>query len=311
MIDLINRLASVPAVSGRERAICEIIENELSSSCETFYLPSGDLIVKKNGRSKDAKKLMIATNVDVRGFFVTFAESDGKFRLALSDSEFSFAKHIGKTLISSDGTKTRLISEKDTEPKFSDIYIKIEEGSNGTLNPGDFLSPETVITEDNGQLIGLNVASRALICAMINSAKSILPDYDIYFAFNSCGLPGGRGAKSAAYAIKPDASISLRTISSDKTTPIILARDGLSLSSLDLFDKAIACAKYAAIDFSLSATASGTRDAWSISTSNTGIPTVSLALPCTDSDEYSESISKDTVFEFSRIITVLGKNILN
>ena len=311
MTELITKLSSATAVSGRERDICEIIKNELPASCEIFYLPSGDLIVKKSGRSENAKRIMIATNVDVRGFFTTFTEKDGKIRLALSDSEFDFSKHIGETLVSSGKIKARLLSEKETSPRLSDIYAEAKDTDVDFINPGDFFTLETTISEENGRISGLDIASRAVIYAMIESAKNISPEHDVYFAFNSCGIPGGRGAKSAAFAIRPDAAISLRTLDSTESVPVLLARDGMSLSSIDLFDKAIACAQNASFELSLSATATGTRDAWSISTSNTGIPIVSLALPCLDLSEKTESISKDTVLKFSEMITALGENILN
>ncbi len=309
MTELIKRLSSAPAVSGRERALCDIIKDELSAYLETFYLPSGDLIVKIPGRTKNAKKIMISTNVDVRGFFVTFIEGDGKIRLALSDGEFAFSKHIGKTLVSANGIKARLLSEKEDQPRLSDIYAEVEGSAVNQFNPGDVLSLETEISEENGRIFGLNSASRAVISAMINSAKSISSEHDIYFAFNSCGIPGGRGAKSAAYAIHPDVAISLRALESNEAHPVILARDGMALSSVELFDKAISCAENASLKLSLSATASGTRDAWSVSMSHTGVPTVSLALPCLDFGEKSENTSKDTISEFSKMITVLGENI--
>jgi endoglucanase len=311
MIELIRRLASATAVSGREKEICEIIKGEFPALFETFYLPSGDLIVKLPGSRKNAKKIMISTNIDVRGFFVTFIENGGKIRLALSDSELNFSKYIGDTLVSNNKIEAKLLSEKDASPRLSEIYAEVENSNIDSFKPGDVFSLKSEITEENGRISGLNLASRAIIYAMIVSAKEMSPTHDVYFVFNSCGIPGGRGAKSSTYAIRPDIALSLRTLESKESRPVLLARDGMSLSSIDFFDKAISCAADSSVDIALSATTTGTRDAWSISTTQTGVPTISLALPCLDLGEKSESVLKDTVSEFSKIITAIAENILN
>ena len=76
---LLERLCQAPGIGGRERAIRDIVREELTPLTDTIRIDTlGNLIATRAGTGP---RIMIAAHIDEIGFIVRFIDDDGFIRL--------------------------------------------------------------------------------------------------------------------------------------------------------------------------------------------------------------------------------------
>lgn len=85
VIQLLIKLLSVPAPSGREERIAEIVCEEIRSyGYEYEEDPAGNIIVRLPGQQSEAKKMMLAAHMDEIAMVVRKIEANGDLRVSPS-----------------------------------------------------------------------------------------------------------------------------------------------------------------------------------------------------------------------------------
>lgn len=217
LYNTLKRLCSVPAVSGRESKLCELISKSIESNVNSLYVDTlGNLIACKKGRTGE-KRIMLCAHMDEIGFLVNFIEENGLIRVAaLGGVDFSanaYAKVISENktpgvLVPEDGVKKEDITPDKT---YIDIGAKSRKEAEKRVRIGDFFvgAPELY------RLCGKRVAGRpiddrvgcAVLLELAERIAKVELDSDVYFVFSVQEEVGCRGSKTATYGIQPTEAI--------------------------------------------------------------------------------------------------------
>lgn len=207
-MDFLKALVNTIGVSGREGEVSLLIKNELTENKFEFEEDKlGNIIVKK-GNGKE--KLMISAHMDEVGFMTTYIEKGGFLRVA-NIGEIN-PKNKNGAMISINGYLGKLINE-NSEENFNSIYVDMlmeEKKVNINIKEGDIGVFDSIYREEEDYIIGRNLTSRGLCFILMEVLKSVeLEKYEVYFVFTVQNELKGRGARAAAFSIKPDLSIVL------------------------------------------------------------------------------------------------------
>ncbi|GHV06911.1 aminopeptidase [Clostridia bacterium] len=210
-----KELAKIFAPSGRESELIHHIADLARPFADELRIDAlGNLIVLKKGSS--GKKLMLSAHADSIGLVVTFIDEKGFLRFcpvgglqidAVLNNSVRFSNGtIG--VVSTDG------KVKTADRKLSDLFIDIgakdEKSARKLVNVGDF-----AVYHAETRLIGTNIVSPYLDdrigCVVLLQVLSMLqnPQRNVYFVFSAQEEVGCRGARTAAYDIKPDAALAV------------------------------------------------------------------------------------------------------
>lgn len=212
---LLELLTQTNGVSGNEESVCEIIKNETKDFADEIYTDNlGNLIVHKKG---NGKKLMLTAHTDEIGVMVTYIEDNGFVRFAPVGG-VGVINSYNSSVKFSNGT-IGVVSYEEAEdikksPSFKNMYIDIgassAEEAKKLVNIGDVASFCGEFIFDGHRVVSKALDNRlgvyTLIKVLKNHSKS---DFDMYFVFTSQEEIGLRGAKTSAFAIKPDYCISV------------------------------------------------------------------------------------------------------
>lgn len=212
MENLFDKLVSTFSVTSCEKEVRDIIKSELKDlDCEIKEDKLGNLIVKIG---QGPKKIMVSTHMDSVGFMTTFIEDNGFVRVgAIGDCDYK--NSIGKIIKFQTGAKGRLCQEKEN-PDENDLYVDMftsnREETLEKIKEGNVAGFTGHVLEENNKVISPNLhkASCYVLCEAIKSVKNFNNEY--YFVFSTQGELKGRGARAAAFDIKPDYCIVLDTI---------------------------------------------------------------------------------------------------
>ncbi len=235
-IDLLKRLCETPGVPGREERVRALIEKEIDGLFDEVTTDAmGSLLCRRSPRgqkpsSDTPRKAMLLSHMDEIGFYVSSIDKNGFLYLNPAggfDPRNLFSRRI---LVCSDsgdhrgvmnpGGRPIHISSEEERRKvpevkefFVDLGLDAEEVSE-KVRIGDF-----VVMDEPFMQIGHKVVSKALdnrfACWLaIEAVRSIDKSgkghaCELHVAFTTQEEVGLRGAKTAAYAVRPDIGIGL------------------------------------------------------------------------------------------------------
>ncbi|MBR6557798.1 MAG: hypothetical protein IKT70_02175 [Clostridia bacterium] len=299
LMDIVDAIS----VSGREKELLSLIEKKVTPSAKISYDVMGNLYIKKDGDG--CKSILLAVSIDSEGFFVNYSFPEEKIRIAPTFSVTDYSTIVGSKLKGCGITGT-VCSEKEKDITLSDIYFEPDEDQ-AAPNIGDHLSFVSSVNEEEGYLLGRRVGIACIISALIDCINNYDVHNTVTVVFAVCGIPGGRGLKTVWNTASPDKAIVLRTLESTKELPILLAKDGITLSDTEMFRKAADMLSSERIDHTLGAVTDTKRDAMSVNLSDIGIPTLSLALPTQNIGKDSEKVYSPAAEAISDTIKALIK----
>ena len=303
-MDLLKKLTSVFAPSGREEKICELIKSEVIQYADEISVDTlGNLIVHKKGNSK---RIMIAAHMDEIGIIVTAIDDDGYIRFSqvggLNNSDL-----VGRRVVFENGSVGVIGTEKDNKDrKISKMYIDVgaKKLSDVTVSVGDMACFEQSYFENDSVIISKSLDNRAGCYVLIEAMKRIKSDNDIYFVFTAQEEVGLRGAKTAAFSISPDYALAIDvTDTGDTPEKINIATKLGSGACIKVIDKSVLChfeirtlliklAQDKKIDYQLEVMNNGGTDAGAVSLSGEGVKTGGISIPTRYIHSPSEMIYK-------------------
>lgn len=213
MDKLLKGVTQAFGVSGHENKVAELIREELKDvKCEVKEDKLGNIIVKKGSGEK---RIMISANMDVKGLIAYYVEDDGKVRIHnLGDIEAGSV--VNKIVEFESGIVGEVVSEVKENHEFRDLYVdlgfKTRETALKYVKESDVATFKGNTYEEEDNIVSPNLSNRIGCYIMLKLIKDICNcDKELYFVFSVQGQLEARGARAAAFDIKPDLCLALNT----------------------------------------------------------------------------------------------------
>lgn len=301
MIQLLESLCGLYGASGDEGSVRDFIINEIKDFCQWQVDALGNILVQKKGELRGKKKVMLDAHTDEVGFIITAIQPDGFLRFKTVggiDTSALMCRRViinGKTPGVIGSRPVHLCKKEELKklPEQDGLYIDIGapdgESAKQIVSPGDF----GVMCSDFSKN-GTKIISRALDdrigCAVLIRLIKEPSRYDFCASFSVQEEVGLRGARTAAFALKPDIAVVLegttaadvagvpedRTVCALGGGAVISFMDGASLYDRGLFE----AAQKSGIKHQIKRAATGGNDAGAIHLSRGGVRTAAISAPC-------------------------------
>lgn len=220
MVSLLEKLSLLDATSGDEYAVRDFIISEIKPYCEISTDALGNVIAQKKGKKTPAKKIMLDAHMDEVGLIITSITKDGFLRfktLGGIDTSALLFKTVtigGKTKGVISGKPIHLMKPEEEKklPNLDSLYIDIGvksgEEAERLLTVGDRAVMDSDFTVNGDKIISKALDDR-VGCAILIKLIKEYDEYDFTAVFSVQEEIGLRGAKTAAYSVKPYAAIVL------------------------------------------------------------------------------------------------------
>lgn len=206
-------LINTPSVSGKERAVGEIIKNKIAAKADSVYFDTlGNLIAYKKGSASNAKKLMFAGHMDEIGFMAIHIEDNGFIRAAqIGGINWHAAAYT--PILFDNGIKGILVPEANIganewgSGKFViDIGAADKKDAEKKIKIGDTAVYEPRLERLLHRRVSGHPMDDKIGCAVMIKAFLSADDIanDTYFVFTVQEEVGCRGSKTSAFGIMPD-----------------------------------------------------------------------------------------------------------
>lgn len=297
MFNLVKKLTQIVGVSGNEEEISEVIKEEIKNNVDEIKVDAlGNLIAVKKGKGR---KIMVAAHMDEIGIMVTYIDDNGFLRFSAIGGVSRYDS-IGQRVRFENGIIGAVYYEEKLDDmknlKLSKMYIDIgaknKEEANELIKIGD-----VACFVGDAVLQGDRVISKALDnrsgCAVVVKAIKDMKETDneIYFVFTVQEEIGLRGAKTAAFSIKPDIAIAVDVTMTGDTPeshpmevkcgggPAIKIKDRSILCHSEVIGLLKESAKRINIPYQLEILESGGSDPGAIHLTAGGIPSGAISIP--------------------------------
>lgn len=302
---LLKKLCDAFGVSGAEGEIRDIIIPEIKDYCDDITVDTiGNIIAFKKGEDR-SKKIMLAAHMDEIGFIISGITDKGYLEFKTVggiDNRVIISKTVvvGKNkipgVIGMKAIHLQSKAERDEVPKTKSLYIDIgakdKEDALKYVSLGDYATFDTKYEEIGSEKIKAKALDDRVGCYILTKLIKEPVKYDTYFCFTVQEEVGLRGAKVAAYRIKPDIALVIETTTCadvHKTPPeaeVTRLGDGVTISIMDR--RTIVDRKYISflekisgdIKIQYKKTINGGNDAGAIHQTGAGVLTASLSVPC-------------------------------
>ena len=303
----LKELSEAFGVSGCEDEVRELIIGAIKDHVDEYNVDAlGNFIALKRGTGESNLRVMLAAHMDEVGLMITHIEKDGSLRfrpVGGLDDRILLAKKVligEKRVPGVIGVKPIHLLKKEERQKVVkveqmaiDIGATSREEAEKVVKIGDYAAFATEFAELGDTVKGKAFDDRVGCTVLIELLKERYP-FDLYAAFTVQEEVGLRGAKVAAYAIKPDVAFVLEgTIADDlpkerdisPTTelgkgPAITIMDRTFIADRRLIDLLVETAKELGIPYQFKQPGVGGTDAGAIHLSREGVPSVTVAVPC-------------------------------
>ncbi len=300
MLELLKKLCSIDATSGDEGAVRDFIISEIEDCCEYRTDNLGNIIAFKKGEKAPMKKVMIDAHMDEVGLIITNITKEGflKFTsMGIQASALMFRRVLinGKLSGVIGGKPIHLISESERKkpPKTESLYIDIGAASKEEAEEYVRIGDRAVVCGEFKRVEG-KILSKALDdrigCALLISLLKQDSEYDFYATFTVQEEVGLRGAKTATFAVNPDAAIVLEaTTAADiadvsEENKVCKLGQGPAVSFMDkatVYDRGYYnAALESGIKCQPKAAVAGGNNSGVVHLSREGVRTLAISVPC-------------------------------
>ncbi|TYQ15468.1 UNVERIFIED_CONTAM: endoglucanase [Acetivibrio alkalicellulosi] len=298
MFDLLKKLTQTTGVSGNEEEIRNVIKEEIKGKVDQITVDTlGNLIAVKKG---NGKKIMVAAHMDEIGVMATFIDDNGFVRFS-SIGGVNQYNSIGQKVRFNNGTIGALHYEQKLDDlknlKLSKMYIDIgvdsKEEALKLVGIGDVACFVGDCVKQGNIIISKALDDRSG-CAVVIDAINNMPktENEIYYVFTVQEELGLRGAKTAAYQIKPDLAIAVDvTLTGDTPNSHLMEVKCGKGPAIKIKDRSIIChpkvkkllensAKKINIPYQYEVLEAGGSDPGAIHISAGGVPSGAISIPC-------------------------------
>ncbi len=309
MKKLLEELTSAKGISGYEEEIRALMKKHLSRYGETEVDRFGNVICKK-GSGKP--RIMIAAHMDEIGLLVKYIDENGFIRfIPMGGIDDETLPATSVTILTESGELPGIIGfkpphlkreeeDKKKKLKLDDMYVDTgldKDEVNKRVQIGDPIIFDSRFIDLGKNFIGKALDNRTGCAALIETIKR-LDDFrgTVYGVATVQEELGLKGARTSAFAIKPDFALVLDTGIAGDTPDINKSETSLELGkgpaitvvessgrglvpSPQVKRHLIRCARDAKIPYQLEATKGGMTDGAIIYMSNEGVQTGGISIP--------------------------------
>jgi endoglucanase len=227
--DLLKRLCETPGVPGHEERVRALIETEIAGlfdHVETDVM--GSLHCVRHARTTDAPRVMALCHMDEIGFLVSHITDKGFLYLQPVggfDPRNLFSRRVLvcteegdlKAVMNPGGKPVHISSPEDRKkvPEVADFFVDTGLGpaAKDRVRIGDYVVMDEPFLEMGDKVVSKALDNRIACWLGIESIRALGPDAgrgaEIHVVFTSQEEVGLRGARTAAYKVRPDIGIGI------------------------------------------------------------------------------------------------------
>lgn len=310
---LLKELSEAIGVSGNEGPVRQIILKAIEGHSSDIQVDSiGNVLAHKTGTGKSPVKVMLAAHMDEIGFMVTGFDGDGLIRFTNVggiDARIlpGLRVKVGDKQLAGVIIWTPIHQNRDQNVvKIDNLRIDIgatsKDGASGKVRRGERIVFDSYFAELSTDIVRGKAFDDRVGCSLLVDVLQGGPyPVDIVAAFTVQEEIGLRGAKVAANRLNPDLALILEgTTAHDLPNPTANPddRDPINPTSklgagpaLTVIDRSMitpprllkflqSTAEAASIPYQFKTNPGGGTDAGAIHTSNGGIPSAVISVPC-------------------------------
>lgn len=240
-LDLLKRLCETPGVPGREERVRALIEKEIEGLFDEVTTDAmGSLLCRRGPRgggsgssgkkSEKAKKVMLLSHMDEIGFYVSSIDKNGFCYLNPAggfDPRNLFSRRV---LVCTDGGDFKGVmnpggrpihissqEERTKVPEVKEFFVDLgmdADEVNAKVRLGDFVVMDEPFIEIGKKVVSKALDNRFACWVAIEAVRELERSgkghaCEVHVAFTTQEEVGLRGARTAAYAVRPDIGIGL------------------------------------------------------------------------------------------------------
>lgn len=234
-IDLLRRLCETPGVPGHEHRVRELIQSEIGGLFDEVTVdPMGSLLCKRKPtkaakKGETPKKVMLLCHMDEIGFLVSHITEKGfvhvqpvggfdarnlfsrRVLVSTDEGEFKGVMNPGGKPIHISSPEER---KKVPEPHDFVIDLGLGEATKDRIKVGDMVTMDEPLIEIGDKIVSKALDNRIACWLGIEAIRALGKTKhacEIHVAFTCQEEVGLRGARTAAFAIKPDIGLGIDT----------------------------------------------------------------------------------------------------
>lgn len=228
-IDLLKRLCEMPGVPGHEDRVRNLITSEIKDMFDEVRTdPMGSLLCRRDAKAKGAPRVMLLCHMDEIGFLVSHITENGFLYLQPVggfDPRNLFSRRVlvctdkgdFKGVMNPAGKPIHISSAEDRKkvPEPTEFFIDLGMGKKAAdvVQVGDFVVMDEPFLEMGDKLVSKALDNRVACWLGIEAIRALGKKdgrgAEIHVAFTCQEEVGLRGARTAAYAIKPDIGLGI------------------------------------------------------------------------------------------------------
>lgn len=227
-LDLLKRLCETPGVPGHEDRVRDLITAEIDGVFDEVRTdPMGSLLCRRNAAKDGAPRIMLLCHMDEIGFLVSHITKEGYLYLQPVggfDARNLFSRRV---LVCTDkgdikgvmnpGGKPVHISnaeERKKIPEVGEFFIDtgLGEKARDLVKVGDYVVMDEPFLEMGDKIVSKALDNRIACWLGVEAVRALGKNgrgAEIHVAFTTQEEVGLRGARTAAYGIKPDIGLGI------------------------------------------------------------------------------------------------------
>ncbi|MBE0414473.1 M20/M25/M40 family metallo-hydrolase [Yoonia sp.] len=228
--DLLKRLCETPGVPGHEQRVRDLVTAEIKGLFDEVTTdPMGSLLCRRDADKKDAPRIMLLCHMDEIGFLVSHITKEGFVYLQPVggfDPRNLFSRRVlvctdqgdFRGVMNPDGKPLHISSPEDRKkvPEIGDFFVDLGMGkkTHDVISIGDFVVMDEPFLEMGDKFVSKALDNRVACWLGIEAIRQLGKKgrgAEIHVAFTCQEEVGLRGARTAAYAIKPDIGLGVDT----------------------------------------------------------------------------------------------------
>ena len=226
--DLLRRLCETPGVPGHEHRVRDLITAEIGGHFDEVKTdPMGSLLCRRDATKKGAPKIMLLCHMDEIGFLVSHITKEGFVHIQPVggfDPRNLFSRRVlvctdqgdFKGVMNPGGKPIHISSPEDRKkvPEVGDFFVDLGMGkkAHDVVQVGDFVVMDEPFLEMGDKFVSKALDNRIACWLGIEAVRKLGKKgrgAEIHVAFTCQEEVGLRGARTAAYAIKPDIGLGI------------------------------------------------------------------------------------------------------
>ncbi len=226
--DLLKRLCETPGVPGHEHRVRDLIMGEIDGMFDDIRTdPMGSLLCRRDAKKKGATKIMLLCHMDEIGFLVSHISKEGFLYLQPVggfDPRNLFSRRVlvctddgdYKGVMNPGGKPIHIQSPEDRKkvPEVGEFFVDLGLGkkAHDKVKVGDFVVMDEPFLEMGNKFVSKALDNRIACWLGIEAIRKLGKKgrgAEIHVAFTCQEEVGLRGARTAAYAIKPDIGLGI------------------------------------------------------------------------------------------------------